>query len=82
MSSFEEYKRGWKNVKLIEEMSEELYNQPELRDELFLHFQGLDGTKGIDELSACLTFFLLGRLYEQNLKSTTKGAAKNASSRM
>jgi hypothetical protein len=68
MSSFKQYKTGHRNIKLLEEMIDELAEQPELRDELNEHFQGLDGTKGRDEFSACITFFFLGRLYERQLK--------------
>lgn len=68
MSSFKQYKVGHHNVKLLEEMINELATQPELRDELNEHFQELDGVKGRDEFSACITFFFLGRLYERQLK--------------
>lgn len=57
------------NDKNDEEKFELLYAElekfPQLAQELSDNFFEMDGCKGKDELSRCMVFFMLGRLYEQ-----------------
>lgn len=56
------------NFAKLKKLYAELETMPEVVDKLNEHFVELDGLQNKTEFSRCLTFFLLGRLFERGLK--------------
>lgn len=54
-----------KDDKTLTKVFAELEKQPRLVQELNQYFVDMDGRKNKTEFSRCLTFFLLGRVFEK-----------------
>ena len=59
------------NAVRLNKLYNELETHPEVVDFLNEKFNELNGRRNKTEFSRCLTFFLLGRMFEQNLKEKT-----------